>query len=111
MQVHEPSSVTKVREQVVRDGEGQDGGDAAAQHVLDRGPVPQEEPRHPLRVSPDPHVHLRLCLLSEEEQPVRHIRGKSLVIKLFPYLTFTVMFIVIVMFRTTKKTWRRPQSS
>ena len=73
VQVHEPSSVPKVREQVVRDGEGQDGGDAAAQHVLDRGPVPQEEPRHPLRVSPDPHVHLRLCLLSEEEQPVRHL--------------------------------------
>ena len=42
-QIHEPSSVLEVREQVVRDGEGQDGGDAAAQHVLDRGPVPQEE--------------------------------------------------------------------
>ena len=85
IQVHEPSSVTKVREQVVRDGEGQDGGDAAAQHVLDRGPVPQEEPRHPLRVPPDPHVHLRLRLLLEEEQPVRYLRGMSMVIKSFSY--------------------------
>ena len=34
-QIHEPPSVAKVREQAVRHGEGQDGGDAAAQHVLD----------------------------------------------------------------------------
>ena len=72
-QIHEPSSVLEVREQVVRDGEGQDGGDAAAQHVLDRGPVPQEESGHLVRVSSYADVHLCLCLLLEKEQPVCHI--------------------------------------
>jgi hypothetical protein len=33
---------------------GQDGGDAAAQHVMDRGPVPEEGRRHPLRVQVPP---------------------------------------------------------
>ncbi len=36
-QVHEPPAVAEVWEQAVRHGEGQDGGDAAAQHVLDWG--------------------------------------------------------------------------
>ena len=43
---------------------GQDGGDAAAQHVMDRGPVPQEVPGHPLRVPENADVHLCLRLLS-----------------------------------------------
>ena len=73
VQVHEPSPVPEVREQAVRDGKGQDGGDAATQHVLDRGPVPQEESGHPVRVSPDTDVHLRVRLLLEEEQPVGHL--------------------------------------
>ena len=42
----------------------QDGGDAAAQHVMDRGPVPQEVPGHPLRVPENADVHLCLRLLS-----------------------------------------------
>ena len=51
------------------------GGDAAAQHVLDRSAIPEEGRRRAVPVSPDAHVHLRLRLLSEEEQSVDHIRG------------------------------------
>ena len=73
VQVHEPPAILEVRVQAGCDGEGQDGGDAATQHVLDRGPVPQEESGHPVRVSPDTDVHLRVRLLLEEEQPVGHL--------------------------------------
>ena len=52
---------------------GKDGGDAAAQHVLDRGPVPPQGRGHPVRVQEDTHVYLRLRLLSQEEQPERAI--------------------------------------
>lgn len=76
LQVYEPPSVPQVWEQAVRDGKGQDGGDAAAQHVLDRGPVPQEESGHPLRVPPDSHVHLCLCLLFEEKQQSANFWGE-----------------------------------
>lgn len=37
--LHESHGVVKVRAQVVRVGQGENGGDAAAQHELDRGPV------------------------------------------------------------------------
>ena len=56
---------------------GQDGGDAATQHELDRGPVPQEGCGHPLRVQEDAHVHLCLCILSREEQSEPAIRGEG----------------------------------
>ena len=58
---------------------GQDGGDAAAQHVVDRGPVPEEGRRHPVRVQEDPHVHLRLRILSQEKQSERNLRGQTLI--------------------------------
>ena len=54
-------------------GEAEDGGDAAAQHVVDRGAVPEESRGRAVPVPPDPHVHLRLRLLPQEEQPVYHI--------------------------------------
>ena len=37
VQVHEPHTVIEVWEQAVFGGEGEDGGDATAEHVLDRG--------------------------------------------------------------------------
>ena len=51
----------------------QDGGDAATQHVLDRGAVPEEGGGRAVSVSPDPHVHLRLRFLPLQEQPVHHL--------------------------------------
>jgi len=59
----------------VRVCEAEDGGDAAALHVLDRGAVPQGGRRRPLLLQADTHVHLRLRFLPKEEQPVHHIRG------------------------------------
>ena len=47
----------------LRRGERAHGGDAAAQHVVDRGAVPQEGRRRALSVPADAHVHLRLCVL------------------------------------------------
>lgn len=37
------------------------------------GPVSEEEPGHPVRVSAHPDVHLCLRLLPAEKQPVRHL--------------------------------------
>lgn len=40
--LHEPHAESALRAQALRSGEAEDGGDAAAQHVLDRGAVPEE---------------------------------------------------------------------
>ena len=58
---------------VVREHPYKDGGDAASQHVLDRGPVPKESSRHPVSMSTDAHVHLRLRFLPPQEQPEYHL--------------------------------------
>ena len=55
---------------------GKDGGDAAAQHVVDRSAVSQKGCGHPLRVQKDAHVHICLCVLPEQEQSVGDLRGK-----------------------------------
>lgn len=65
--LHEPHAEPALRAQALRSGEAEDGGDAAAQHVVDRGAVPEESSRRPLPVSCHTHVHLRLCLLPQKE--------------------------------------------
>lgn len=68
--LHEPHAVAQIRAQALRLRQGQDGGDAAAQHELDRGAVPEESRRHPVPVPADADVHLRIRLLFEENKPV-----------------------------------------
>lgn len=65
--LHEPHAEPALRAQALCSGEAEDGGDAAAQHVVDRGAVPEESSRRPLPVSCHAHVHLRLCLLPQKE--------------------------------------------
>ena len=43
--------------------------------LLVSGSVFEEESGYSLRVSPNADVHLRVRLLSQEEQPVFHLRG------------------------------------
>lgn len=74
--LHEPHAEPALRAQVVRPGQTEDGGDAAAQHVMDRGAVPEEGCGCAVPVPLHAHVHLRLCVLPQEEQPVYHLRGK-----------------------------------
>lgn len=74
--LHEPYAESALRAQAVRAGQAEDGRDAAAQHVLDRGAVLKEGCRRAVSVSFHAHVHLRLRLLPQEEQPVHHLRGK-----------------------------------
>ena len=70
--LHEPHAEPALRAQAVRAGQAEDGGDAAAQHVVDRGAVPEEGGGRAVPVPLHAHVHLRLCLLPQEEQPVHH---------------------------------------
>ena len=55
---------------------GQDGRNAAAQYVLDRGSVLEEGRRYSVRVPKNLDVHIRLCLLSQEKQSERNLRSK-----------------------------------
>ena len=48
---------------------GPNGGNATAQHVLDRGSIPEEGRGYSVRVPENSHVHIRFCLLLGEEQP------------------------------------------
>lgn len=75
--LHEPHAESALRAQALRSGEAEDGGDAAAQHVLDRGAVPEEGGRRPLPVPRHAHVHLCVRLLPQKEQPVHYLRGRS----------------------------------
>ncbi len=59
---------------------GQDGRDATAQHVLDRGSVFEEGCGHSLWMSKDSHVHLRICFLLEEKQSEWNIWGNILLV-------------------------------
>ena len=52
---------------VVRQRKGANGGDAAAQHVMDRGAVPEEGRRRSLSVSANTDVHLCLRLLPSQK--------------------------------------------
>ncbi len=54
---------------------GQDGGNATAQHVMDRGSVFEEGCGHSLWMSKNSYVYLRICILPEEEQSKRNIWG------------------------------------
>lgn len=69
-QIHEPHGLAQVRAQTVRVGQREDGGDAATQHELDRGAVSQESRRYTVPVQTDADVHLRVRVLSAEEQSV-----------------------------------------
>ncbi len=89
--LHEPHAESALRAQVIRAGEAEDGGDAAAQHVVDRGAVPEEGCGCAVPVSLHAHVHLRLCLLPQKEQPVHHFRGEG-EIKFFFFL-FVFVFL------------------
>lgn len=75
--LHEPHAVTQVWEQAVCLNQGENGGDAAAQHVLDWSTVPEKGCGHLVPVQADAHVHLRLCLLPEEKQPVCDFWGMA----------------------------------
>ena len=46
---------------------GKNGGNAAAQYVVDRSSVSQKSSGHTLRMSPDAYVYLCLCILFEKE--------------------------------------------
>ena len=46
---------------------GKNGGNAAAQYVVDRSSVSQKSCGHTLRMSPDAYVYLCLCILFEKE--------------------------------------------
>lgn len=70
--LHEPHAEPALRAQALRSGQAEDGGDAAAQHVLDRGAVSEEGRGRAVPVPLHTHVHLRLCLLPQEEQPVHY---------------------------------------
>lgn len=70
--LHEPHAEPALRAQALRSGQAEDGGDAAAQHVVDRGAVPEEGRGRAVPVPLHAHVHLRLCLLPQKEQPVHH---------------------------------------
>lgn len=41
--------------------------------LSDPGAIPEEGRRHTLPVSPDPNVHIRLCVLFEKEQSIADI--------------------------------------
>jgi hypothetical protein len=45
--------------------------------VIFLGPVPQEGSRHPVSMSPNSDVHLRICLLSQQKQSICDIWGKK----------------------------------
>lgn len=70
--LHEPHAESALRAQALRSGQAEDGGDAAAQHVLDRSAVPEEGRGRAVPVPLHAHVYLRLCLLPQEEQPVHY---------------------------------------
>lgn len=74
--LHESHAVAQVRAQTVRVDQGENGGDAAAQHVLDRGAVPEEGRRHSVPVPTNADVHLRVCVLPAQEQSVANLRGQ-----------------------------------
>lgn len=65
--LYEPHAEPALWAQALCSGEAEDGGNAAAQHVVDWGAVPEESSRRPLPVSCHTHVHLRLCLLPQKE--------------------------------------------
>lgn len=75
--LHEPHAKPALWAQALRSGEAEDGRDAAAQHVLDWGAVSKEGCGRALPVPLHTHVHLRLCLLPQEEQPVHYFWGKE----------------------------------
>ena len=75
--LHEPHAEPALRAQALRPGQAEDGGDAAAQHVLDRGAVPEEGRGRAVPVPLHAHVHIRLRFLPQEEQPVHHLRGEG----------------------------------
>ena len=65
--LHESSPQSQAWAEAGRLDQGQDGGDAAAQHVLDRGAVPAQGRRRALPMPPDAHVHVRVRVLFEKE--------------------------------------------
>lgn len=77
--LHEPHAKPALWAQALRSGEAEDGRDAAAQHVLDWGAVSKEGCGRALPVPLHTHVHLRLCLLPQEEQPVHYFWGREAV--------------------------------
>jgi len=58
------------------------GSNATAQHVMDWSPVSQESCWRSLSVPTDAHVHIRICLLLAEKQPVNYIWGRIILLLL-----------------------------
>lgn len=75
--LHEPHAEPAFWAQALCSGQAEDGGDATAQHVLDWGAVSKEGCGRAVPVPLHAHVHLRLCLLPQEEQPVHHFWGMT----------------------------------
>jgi len=67
------------------------GNDATAQHVVDWSPVSQESCRRSLSVPTNAHVHLRVCLLPAQKQPVTYIRGIIVLLLLLQLITTTIV--------------------
>lgn len=61
---------------VVRYGQNQDGANATAQHVLDWSPISTQSHRCFVPVPPYFNVHLRFCILFEENQPIDNFWGE-----------------------------------
>lgn len=94
--LHEPHAEPALWAQALRSGQAENGGDAAAQHVLDRGAVPEEGCGRAVPVPLNAHVHIRLCLLPQEEQPIHYFWGR---IRVIIHIPFTKLLYETAMLR------------
>lgn len=81
------------------------GSNAAAQHVVDWGPVSQESRRCSVSMSADAHVHLRICLLPAEKQSVHYIWGIVMLAVAFNSVYFFVWLVDLYRIRYSLYVW------